>query len=317
MSSILHQILERSDFSPVTRDKYRRVIDSWLDFAGTDPRGWTRMQAQAWYDATLARGVSPRSANVYAASLRYVSKWYATQTGAIDFAVIQTRKSGSNGLRGVGDEAPQRALTRPEAEALLATCAGARTPIEHRDRTLLVLGLETGMRRMSLAGCAFERINKQTIVVPIKGPGGEVEYPVPLSDAALHAIGTWRAWLRKRDAGTIGPLFPRLTRELGPRGLFVYQLGDGISKSAIYKLVESRARAAGIVGMHPHLLRHTFVTWRQEAGLSPIQIASITGHKTFGDEWRNMAPYVDMSVLAEQARNSTPPWLAALVKEWK
>lgn len=308
-TSPLHAILARSNFSPITRQKYARIIDRWLAFAGTDPAGWTRPAVQAFYDSLIAGGVKPASANVYLASLRYVSTWWASQTGAVDFAVAQTTTVRAT-------EAPRHALTAEEAYALLATCGAGRTPLELRDRALLVVGLETGMRRMSLIGARLGALRGHTLTVPIKGAGGVATYPVPLSDPALAVLAPWRAWLARHPPPT-DALFPRLLRTMDARGAFVWTPAAALAQSGLYKLVCGRGAEAELGALHPHILRHTFITWRTAAGLSPIQIASITGHKTFGDEWKNMAPYVDMTALAEEARNSTPPWLANLIASWR
>jgi integrase len=312
MRSPLHTILARANFSPRTKTSYARVIEQWLEFAGHDPKGWTRPRAQAFYDEMLTRGVSSDSANVYIASLRYVSKWYAIQENRpeLDFALVQQREP----IKHVEGKI-QRALTKGEAQGLLATCAGDR-PIDQRDRTLIVVGLETGMRRMSLAGMRLENLSTQNgypvAKVPIKGAGGDLMFPVPLSSTASRMIENWRGWLRKQGMRQ-GAVFTGFHKRIGSKGRNTYEPTGEISLPAIYKILTRRAETAGIKGMHPHLLRHTFVTWRQDAGLSAIQIASITGHKTLGIEWANMQPYLDLKMIAELARESTPIWLIEFV----
>lgn len=320
MSSILHQTLERSNLAPRTREKYGRVIDSWIAFAGSDPRGWTKLRAQEFYDSMLARGVSTRSANVYVASLRYVSKWCAAQHGIDDFAVVQTKATGLSGAAGYDDDdtaTPRHALEPETALRLLAMCTqGPQTLIERRDWTLMIVGLETGMRRMSLEAMRFDRIKVAaypSVFVPIKGAGGNATYHVPLSDTARAAIEGWRGELPKwrRD----GCVFMGFTKRMDPtNGRNVFTPGPKISASTIGKLISDRAAHARIEHVHPHLLRHTFITWRVAAGLSPVQVASITGHKPSA-EWAGMTPYVDMAMIAADARNSTPPWLAKHVAD--
>jgi integrase len=312
VSSVLHQILDRGGFSPTTRASYNQIIDRWIAFAGADPAGWTRIRAQEFYDGLLASGtVSVASANIYIASLRYVSRWYATRASdpQLDFAVVQTR----------GDEAVEktrRALTGDEALQLLDVCRGPSL-IDHRDRVLILLGLETGMRRMSLAGITFENIIKRqgsysVVAVPIKGLGGAMRYDVPLSDLALGVLEGWREKLKRKS----GPAFPRFRHTAGKLTPAI-GADSGISLQMINKVLATRAKEAGVRDVHPHILRHTFITWRLEAGYSFMQIASITGHKTFTDHTgggaRAMAPYVDMTMLAEQIRNATPPWLALYI----
>ena len=302
MTSILHEILERSDFSPRTKAKYTLVIDRWLTFAGRNPSEWTRDRVQEWYDSLVASGIKTQSANVYVASLRYVSRWYATRANdpSLDFALVQTRRG-----RDIEDVAP-RALTQQEIIALLGTCANA--PIDRRDRTLMVVGLETGMRRMSLEAMTFECISEGAPYpyarVPIKGAGGRGRFDVPLSNLALFVLHDWMAWLREHKHKR-GALFVKLRGGSTPDG--------AMTTTALNNVFMHRAKAAGIDHVHPHLLRHTFVTLRTIAGLSMFDIASITGHKVPG--MGAAAHYVDVRAIVDKALSATPPWLDALVRE--
>lgn len=306
MTTILHQILDRSDFSPRTKTKYKRIIDRWIEFAGDAPAGWTRDKVQDWYDGLIKSGIKTQSANVYVASLRYVSRWYATRENnpALDFAIVQTR-------RGVDtdDDPPARALSQEDIEALLGTCDD-NTAFDRRDRTLIVTGLETGMRRMSLEAMTFDCISVGAAgypiaKVPIKGAGGRARFDVPLSDLAFETLTSWIEWLRKHRnyRNKRGPLFTSLKGDTA----------SAMSTTAINDMLAERSKRAGIEHVHPHLLRHTFVTMRQVMGLSVFQIAAITGHKVPG--MGAAATYVDMRSIANEARNSTPAWLAALVRK--
>src|SRR5690606_21095715 len=98
----------------------------------------------------------------------------------LDFAIVQTRADDHV-------EKTRHALTQEEATRLLESIGTPpMAPLEHRDLVMLVVGLETGMRRKSIAGMRIENIGQHPrhgypiARVPIKGAGGAVEYPVPL-----------------------------------------------------------------------------------------------------------------------------------------
>lgn len=320
--SPLHSILDRSGFSPVTQENYANIIDRWIAFAGENPKNWTRVRAQEFYDWLLESGASVRTVNGYISSLRYVSKWYAIREGRpeADFAIVQQRAD---------DHADKKrfALSQHEIEQLLISCMEPpTTPVDHRDFVMLVVGFETGMRRKSLVGLQFDRIKPHdrygypVVKVPIKGSGGNVEFDVPLSDTAMHAIGTWEAWLRQHKYRG-QHMLARLHKRIGKRGATEWHPGTGaISMPMINKTFDQRASAAGLGHLHPHLVRHTFITSREHAGLSAVQIASITGHSlagaaidSSGVKLGEMASYLDLGVAGREARNSTPAWLVDLV----
>jgi integrase/recombinase XerD len=308
--TILHQIINTSlRLSKNTRAQYLKDVDSWIEFAGEDPRGWTRYRAQEFYQQLLTRR-KPQSANRVIAALAHASSWWAKKENdpQLHFAVVQMAKDS--------EPAERRALTIEEAQQLLATCA-TDSPIDLRDRAMFVVGLETGMRRMSIVGMTLETIKTSregypVAPVPIKG-SGDTLFPVPLSDAAVSALAPWRTWLRKQKV-TTGPVFRAMRRKIGRGGRIEYDVFEGLSLVSIYKIVERRAEQAGLVDMHPHILRHTFVTWRLLAGLSPFQIAAITGHKMANlPGMSGMGGYIDASRLGAEARQTTPAWLAKLV----
>jgi integrase len=313
-TSVLHQILNRAGFSPRTKDKYTLVIDRWITFAGTDPAGWTRDKAQEFYDHLIDTGLKIQSANVYLASLRYVSRWYATKQAnpQLDFAIVQTKRGRT---RGKNDD-ESKILDENEATKLVLV-GSVDDPHHLRDRAMVVLGLETGMRRMSLQGVTFEGFSTKhgypSVRVPIKGEGGEETFDVPLSDTAWLALGDWMSWLRGNDIKT-GPVF----RRIGLIGK-TYKAGDVMSLTNINEMIALRSELAGLRHVNPHMLRHTFIAWREQAGLSPFDIAAITGHKvrvvaTSGGQVRvgAMQTYIHRDINA--IRNSTPAWLKDLVE---
>jgi len=311
VTTILHQIVETSpELAKPTRAMYLRDLDTWIEFAGASPSNWTRYKAQEFYGSLLER-MQPQSANRLMASLRYASSWLAKKENnpALNFAVVQMAEGKGKHER--------RALDQEDALKLLATCT-TDSPKDMRDRALIVTGLETGMRRMSLIGMTIDTIKMSRdgypiAPVPIKGGGDEL-FNVPLSDAVMIAIEPWRQWLKARKA-TKGPLFRSLLRRMDARGKLGYIIGEKpLSESAIYQIVTLRAEQAGLENVHPHIFRHTFITWRMQGGAQPYQIAAITGHKMTNIAGMGvLGGYVDASRVGIEARQATPPWLSKLI----
>ncbi len=294
-STRLHEILDRGRFSETTRKRYRNVIDQWIAYAGAHPSGWTRIAMDGFRNQLVRRGLGDTSIETYMASLRHVSKWYCAEQNIPDFSLIQPVQLTNR------ETERRRALTLVQTARLLSTCTDSLR--DHRDLVLLIVGLETGMRKKSLAGTRFDKIGTSqgkhstypSIKVPVKGRGGNKTWKVPLSDLALRAIAGWRPKVRGD-----GPIFRALTqrdgqRVVGPKGL---------SEAAIYSIVVERAKLVGL-DCYPHILRHTFTTWRQDQ--HPRVVASVTGHKlpNIGE----LATYMDPEIAGEIGRQTTPPEL--------
>lgn len=312
--TILHQMVRTSYLSDVTKVHYLTSIDEWIAFAGEDPAGWTNYRAQEFYASMLAKGMRAQSANAAIAGVAYASRWLAKKASnpALNFFVIQTAKPGNRLVK--------QALDAHEALKLLDTTrpynAGIVTAIDIRDRAMIVVGLETGMRRMSMSGMLIEEISTKPypcVRVPLKGQGKDL-YQVPLTDVAYRALTEWLEWLTVGQKIKTGPVFRQLhwrlfkdKRVLAVKPTLDGQREIGISGSMIHKIVQQRAERAGLRDdIHPHLFRHSFATWREEMNMPPQQIASVTGHAfNIGA----LGGYMDRVKLGAIARESSPPWL--------
>lgn len=315
--SELHEIIRKArSIAPTTREHYLSSIDQWIRFAGDDAGNWTRIKAQEFYDHLIdVQKLRPQSANVVLAALQFASKWRAHYANKpeLDFAFVQKTKGY--------DYDEKRALEREEIEPLLRPLLGSTEPAAMRDLAILVVLLETGMRKMSLVSMSLDR----TLIDPERLKATRTKYPmtwvrmkghgtqdvaVPLSDVTCAAINAWINWLATRGL-TKGPLFRGLDEKMGPRGPITTAARTPLHEDAINKMLNRRAASAGIGHIYPHQFRHTFVTWRLAAGLAPHEVAAITGHVVRG--MGEMQGYMDKTVIAQKVRNSTPEWLRALV----
>ena len=320
MTTVLHQILDTaSDLAPLTLKKYRSDLDAWELFAGADPSQWTPTRFQAFYEQLIhERNLKPQSANRMISSIRYASKWWArtNENFNLDFARFIRLAAPSQTKHSTP-------LNRDEIEALILGCRSGNVihPIDYRDLALIIVSLETGMRRMSLAGMNLEAIGTRygypSVEVPIKGHGKDL-YSVPLSDTALIALTTWNRWLASQKVRT-GPVFRRLTKRIDlmqTKAIFHVE-AEGISETMIQKIITHRAKDVEIHTtkrhVHPHLFRHTFVTMRREMQVPDDHIASVTGHSLAIKG--ALGGYIDMPTIGGKARNMTPTWLSDLVKK--
>lgn len=317
--SELHAIVERAqELADSTRERYLRDLDKFIDFASDNPHDWTPARTEDFYADLLTR-MQPQSANRLMASIAYASTWRARQNPRAQDFCAAVRKA-----RGNPRESYEQ-LNEEQAQKLLAACMiDPKNPFCLRDTALIVVELETGMRRMSIQSMQFEMIVMQSkygypIARVLAKGHGKHRQEVPLSDTALAAIAPWQAWLDLSK----GPVFRAIDRGVGNTGKISYKASKtALSATAIQKIIATRAEQAKIGHVHPHMFRHTFVNWRLSAGLSPHEIAAVTGHKLTGSlgsmmtgatgGLSAMAGYVDMKEIGERARNSTPQWLQEL-----
>lgn len=165
-------------------------------------------------------------------------------------------------------EQPPTFLSREQVAALLKTCTG-KSFFDRRDRAILLLLVDTGMRLHEIAQLSLEAVDLKTQTLAIIGKGRRPRTP-HFDKAAAAALDTYlRARMRYVDER---PQYqPLHALWLGKKGTF--------GKRGIYEMVRRRAREAGLgdVNVHPHLFRHGFAHDWLSAGGSEGGLARMAG----------------------------------------
>ena len=100
---------------------------------------------------------------------------------------------------------PVSFLTQPEIDALLAA-PDSKTWIGRRDRTLLLVAVQTGLRVSELLGLRCKDVALEQTGSHVQCTGkGRKHRCTPLRKDSVQAL---RAWLRERDGAPNEPLFP-------------------------------------------------------------------------------------------------------------
>lgn len=185
-------------------------------------------------------------------------------------------------------------LQREEVDALLGVPDPA-TGIGRRDRTLLLVAIQTGLRVSELTHLRCEEVILGTGAhLRCEGKGRKQRCtPLRRETAAVMA-----AWLRERNGQPTDPVFPSIR-------------GGVLSKDAVERLVANHAktaqrRCASLVRKHvtPHVLRHTAAMDLLQHGVDRAVIALWLGHESV--ETTQMYLHADMR-LKEQALARTAP----------
>jgi site-specific recombinase XerD len=169
----------------------------------------------------------------------------------------------TEGLTGVNTpKTAPRSLAKRDVDRLLRA---AERGGDKRDLAILAVLRHTGIRVGEL--CALElgdvaiSERKGTLIVR-SGKGGTYR-EVPLDADARHAIA---AYLAVRRASASAALF------LGNRGA-------PIGPQGVADLVAKYAHRAGLEGVTPHTLRHSFARQLLDAGASLVDVAALLGHQ--------------------------------------
>lgn len=155
---------------------------------------------------------------------------------------------------------------------LLEACRGQR-PRDVRDAAIIVLGLRTGMLRLSICGVRIEDVQDDRLTFTKKGGS---RHTILLDPATRDALAPWLYWLRQRGVVT-GALFRRLGRtQLDGK----VPIGERLTTDGLYRTVRFRAQKAKIKEINPYTFRATFIKLAYNCGAKPHQIAAVTGYRT-------------------------------------
>lgn len=263
----LRDVVTRSPrLRPRTKEIYLTTIDEFF--------GWSRGRisgplVETWRDE-LARKLAPQTVNLKLAALRYATRRLAERTGNQRSDVARYAE-----MLKPGRPRSPHALTLEQARRLVATCSGDLLSAT-RDRALLVTGLRTGMRRMSLVGLNLCDVTRDELTITIKGGRS---HTLRMDDETRRVLGAWlvlRADVGSRQSSA--PLFVSLRPSIDG----TTRIGDRLGPSGLYRIVRERGERAGLGRVHPHVFRHSCITWLREAGVPDWQIAKLTGHAIRG-----------------------------------
>ncbi|MGM9472059.1 tyrosine-type recombinase/integrase [Pseudarthrobacter sp. YS3] len=159
-------------------------------------------------------------------------------------------------------------LTRPEIDAIVAAPDQSRWE-GRRDRALMLLAIQTGLRVSELTGLNCADVTLGTGAnVRCEGKGRK-QRAVPLS---IPVEGLLRYWLAERAGQPHEPVFPTRT-------------GRRLSRDAVAQRVSTHAATAArtcpsLLGkkIHPHVFRHSCAMTLLQAGVDTSVIALWLGH---------------------------------------
>ena len=186
-------------------------------------------------------------------------------------------------------------LTEQEVEALLA--APDRTGwTGRRDRALLLLAVQTGLRVSELIGLRCADVHLGTGAhVSCLGKGRK-ERITPLIRGTVAVL---RVWLAERAGGPAEPLFPTST-------------GAPLSRDAVERRLAKYAVSAAAVcpslrakRLSPHVLRHTAAMRLLQAGVDTSVIALWLGHEHV--DTTQIYLHADLALKERALARTTPP----------
>ncbi|WP_240808897.1 site-specific tyrosine recombinase XerD [Microbispora catharanthi] len=172
-----------------------------------------------------------------------------------------------------------KAITVAEVERLIAACGPEDSPLALRNRALLEVLYGTGARISEAVGLAVDDVptgpahdedhdhDGDQDQVWLRGKGGRTRI-VPLGRFARQALDAYLVRARPRLAA----------HGRGTPALFLNARGGRLTRQGAWEVLQAAAERAGLSGVSPHMLRHSFATHLLDGGADVRVVQELLGH---------------------------------------
>ena len=153
-------------------------------------------------------------------------------------------------------------------DELLEQPARKSTPVAQRDKAMLEMAYATGMRVTELVSLDVAHVALESDPVTVRGIGkGDQERALPLYPRVVDELRQYIFHVR-----------PKMVRNRNEAALFVNRRGGRLTRQGFWLILKNYARDAGLDGITPHTLRHTYATHMLSGGMPLRNVQEALGH---------------------------------------
>ena len=267
-------------YSEKTALSYQEDIDIFCDFIfqeGVLMEDVDVIVIRNFLTEELNRGVSKRSCKRRLSSLKHFYK-FMVNVGYVNenqFIFVSAPKTETKYPHG---------LYKEQIQELFKRNAEREDGLKNRDQAILYLLYYSGMRAFELVNLDVQSVSLKEREVRVLGKGNK-ERIIPFSNECQKVLKAYIDNERKRFV----PLYMKWQkREEGkgkkvpPRApLFFNAQGGPLTTRGLEYILDSIEEKTGLfVGLHPHILRHSFATHLLENGADLRVIQELLGHES-------------------------------------
>lgn len=265
IQAFLDYLRHEMDASPMTLENYAKDLRDYKQYVeqrlgeAFSPSEGDLDLVRGWLSLRLDHGSKASSVGKYLASLKSFYR-YLLKVGVL-------RKSPIQGLRPPKAAKPLPAFVPTEGmAALLEGEIDERDWRQVRDRLILTMLYECGLRRSELAGLRDDAVDLERRQLRVLGKGRK-ERIIPFGQSLAEGIRSWRE-LRTASFGSVPSFF------VGPSG-------EQMKPSAVYAVAHKALEAVPNLSRRgAHVLRHTFATDMLNSGADLMLLRELMGHNS-------------------------------------
>lgn len=263
IEKFVQHIQYEMNLSPLTVASYRRDLEQFVAFVTADGKrafdaaGIDSQDVRAWIVSLSRKGISARSIRRKVQALRAYYR-YLQRQGEVD---------GNPAAEVELSKLPKRLpvmVRESNLDTLLDAPLDEADFVAVRDRLVVMMLYETGIRRAELIGLRDADVDLEAATIKVLGKRNKHRI-VPIGKELGMLIEDYRG-LRDAQSGTTGAFF------VTPKGRQLYP-------SIVYHIVhDSLAQVGGGSKLSPHVLRHTFASSMLNHGAQLNSVKELLGH---------------------------------------
>lgn len=266
-SEFLTHLQNVRNYSPKTVSSYQEDIDKFCDFIfkeGVLLEDVDTICIRNFLTEELNQGISKRSCKRRLSSLKHFYK-YMVNVGYISdnpFIFVSAPK--------VETKYPH-ALYKDQIEEIFKRNAERTDALAYRDQAILNLLYYSGIRAAELVTLDVQSVSLKERVVRVLGKGNK-ERIIPFTVDCQKVL---KAYIEKDRKNYL-----KKSKEL-TAALFLNAQGERLTTRGLEYILDAIEEKIGLyVGLHPHILRHSFATHLLENGADLRVIQELLGHES-------------------------------------
>ena len=165
-----------------------------------------------------------------------------------------------------------KVLYADQVQEILANNEKRTDPLAPRDQAILSLLYYCGLRASELVELEVQDVNLRSRIVNVRHGKGDKQRMVPFTEQCRQCLILYIEGLRKELV---------LKSKQFPSALFLNNNGEKLTTRGLeYILDRIEEKTGNFVGLHPHILRHSFATHLLENGADLKVIQELLGHES-------------------------------------
>lgn len=266
-NEFLTHLKNERNYSPQTIKSYGEDIEKFFDFLLEEDVLMDQVDIiviRNFLTKELNSGVSKRSCKRRLSALKHFYTFLVEQKYVEDnpFLFIDVPKT---------DKKYPHALYKEQVREILTENAKRTDDLMIRDQAILSTLYFTGMRAAELVSLTIQSVTLNQRIIRVIGKGNK-ERMLPISEECKKDLERYINFTRKELLGNA---------KVPTNALFLNSRGEKLTTRGLEYILDSIEEKTGtFVGLHPHILRHSFATHLLENGADLRVIQELLGHES-------------------------------------